>query len=117
MGSLWSSPATPKVYNLSSITTEHPQFEQNIKAFCQVLADDGFVVIGLEVIRFWYYSSFLKGKYSAEIDKLYKVGLDFVKQDHSVKALNEDPKREGLGYVGSPNAKKEYLKVPFSSCC
>jgi hypothetical protein len=50
MGSLWSSPATPKVYNLSTITAEHPQFEQNIKAFCQDLADDGFAVIGLEVI-------------------------------------------------------------------
>jgi len=51
----------------------------------------------------------LEGKYNDEINSLYRVVQDFFKQETNIKKINEDPKKEGMGYVETKT--KQYLKL------
>jgi len=94
MGGSVSTQTRPAIRPLSSLVPRTPEFQQ----FCQDLLDEGFAVIGLGE------------KYKQEIDALNEVSKDFFKLPPEIKLLNDDPKHEGLGYVGS-NSHKEYLKL------
>jgi len=94
MGSVFSNEKRPPIHRLSSLIPDSPEF----KNLCDDLAREGFAVIGIG------------GEHKDVIEMQYKITKQFFELDKEIKMKNEDPKQEGLGYVGS-NKWKEYLKL------
>jgi len=94
MGSVFSSDKRPPIHQLNSLAPDSIEF----KRLCDDLVCEGFAVIGIG------------DEFKEELSFIYKIAQEFFKLDKDTKMKNADPKKEGMGYVGS-SEWKEYLKL------